>query len=110
MSLQSLLNQTITLYTRSDYDEFGQERYSTGISYPARFQRVTRTRILPSDQNSNYQTVVIDAIAYINGEVDINVDDKVVYSDENFKVHGRTIQVNGRGNSHHTKVELVKIP
>ena len=104
MSLPQLLNQTITIYSKSSYDAQGREVLGSGETIKARFQRVTKSRFLP-----NQQVVTIDGIAYLDGEADVNVNDKVTYSGENYKVHGKSIAVDGQGNFHHTKIELIKI-
>lgn len=104
MSLPQLLNQTIVVYNKASYDPYGREVLGSGQNVLARFQRVTKSRFLP-----NQQVVTIDAIAYIDGEASINVNDKVTYAGENFKVHGKSIAVDGQGNFHHTKVELIKV-
>lgn len=104
MSLPQLLNQLITVYTKSSYSPDGREVLGSGVTKKARFQRVTKSRFLP-----NQQVVTIDAIAYLEGDASINVNDKVTYSGNNFKVHGKSVAVDGQGNFHHTKVELIKI-
>lgn len=100
----SLLNQDVIIYSRTSFDAYGREVALSGITYKARFQRISRSRLLP-----NSQVVVIDAIAYLNGAPGVEINDRVSYGGNNYKIFGKSIAVDGQGNSHHTKIELVKI-
>lgn len=91
------------MYGKTSYDEYGKEVLGSGVTYKARVQIVNKSRFLPNGQN-----VVIDAIAYINGAPTININDKLAYSGVNYKVHSKTVPVDGQGNQHHTKLELIK--
>lgn len=103
MSLQSLLNQTISVYPKSGYDAYGRETVGSATSYTGRVQEVTKSRLLP-----NGQTVVIDAIVYLQGESSIMTNDRVDYDGTRYKVYGRSLAIDGQGNINNTKLELVK--
>ena len=103
MALQNLLNQTVSIASQSSFDAYGREVVGTAASYQARIQEVNKSRLLP-----NGQTIVIDAIAYLDGAAAVNVNDRVTYGSTQYKVHGKSTGIDGQGNTHHTKVELVK--
>lgn len=103
MSLTGLLNQTITLYSKTSYNKFGREVVGTGVDYYARVQLVTKSRLLP-----NGQTVLINLIVYIKPSVTVNINDKVTYDSVDYKVFGVSKPVDGTGTLHHTKLELTR--
>jgi hypothetical protein len=103
MSLNGLLNQTITLFTKSGLDKYGKETYGSSVSTKARVQVTTKTRLLP-----NGQTKTILAVAYVAPSTTINVGDKVTYGGIDYKVFGRYDAVDGEGETNHIKVELTK--
>lgn len=103
MSLQSLLNQTITIYAKSSYNEEGREVVGDGTSIKCRFQQTTKRRLLP---NGSLQT--IDAVVYVPGSTSINTDDKVSFGGVNYKVFGKYAAIDGIGQTNHLKLELIK--
>lgn len=103
MAISQLLNQTVTLYARGSYDAFGREVVGSGTSYRARVQEVTKSKLLP-----NGQQVTIDAIVYLNGSPSISANDRLDYNGVKYKIFGKSVGVDGQGNSHHTKLELIK--
>lgn len=103
MTLLLLLNQSISFYGRANYDAYGKEVFGSATTYKARVQEVTKSRLLPSGQ-----TVTIDAICYMEGDLTVAANDRVDYSGRRYKVHGFSKAVDGQGNVHHTKLELIK--
>lgn len=103
MGISGLFNQTVTLYTKSSYNEFGREVIGSGASHKARVQPVTKTRLLP-----NGQTVRIDAIAYVKPDLSVNIDDRIDFSGANYKVFGKSLAVDGAGATQHIKLELIE--
>lgn len=103
MSFNSLLNQDITLYTKSGYNRYGRETVGSGVTHCVRVERTSKARLLP-----NGEQVMINAICYMKPNVTINEDDKVTYDGTNYKVFGVYTAVEGEGNTHHKKVELIK--
>ena len=103
MSLTSLLNQTITLYSKSGYDEYGTEVEGSGTGYKGRFQPVTKTRLLPTGE-----TTIIDGIVFLPPGITVEQGDKLVYSGVNYKVFAKKTEVDGRGNTHHLELEVQK--
>lgn len=104
MSLKSLLNQNILLYSKSGYDRYGRETVGSSTEYRARVQRVSKARLLPTGEQ-----VLVTAIAYLDEEdLTVNNDDKVTYDSQDYKVFSVTTQIDGQGNQHHIKLELIK--
>lgn len=103
MSYTGLLNQEITLYNKSSYDEYGREVVGSGSTVKCRFQRTTKRKLL---ENGNL--IEIMAICYIANDVIVATDDKVTFGSTDYKVLGRYDAVDGAGNTHHIKLELIK--
>jgi len=103
MSLRSLLNQTITLYTKSTKDKFGRESYGSGVQHKCRFQLKTKTRVLP-----NQEIVAIVAVVYLRPDVSIDKGDKVTYNGTDYRVYTVNEAVDGPGNVDHRRLELTE--
>lgn len=103
MSVHSLMNQTITLYNKSSYNEYGREVVGTGSEVCARVQETTKRKLL-----DNGNLITINAICYVPTDTSVSTDDRVDYSGNKFKVFGKYSAVDGGGNVNHIKLELVK--
>lgn len=103
MTVGSLLNQTITIYNKSSYDEFGRLVLGSGIDVNARFQPETKRKLLP-----NGDILTIDAIAYVPSDTTVETDDKVVYGGNTFKTISKYPTPDGKGNTYFIKLELSK--
>lgn len=105
MSIASLLNQTITLYSQSGYDEFGDPSFGDGSSVAARFEAATKRILLP-----NGQTLTIDAEAFVKSSVTVATEDKVLYDSNYYKVVDIFKVPDAVGNTHHKELRLIKWP
>lgn len=103
MSLTGLLNQTVSLYTRTSYDRYGREVVGSSVDYYGRVQEVSKSKLLP-----NGQTIIISLIVYIKPTVSININDKITYNSVNYKVFSVTKPVDGSGVLHHIKLECTR--
>lgn len=103
MALQSLLNQTISVYPVNSYDRYGDPVEGAASTYNARFQKVQKSRIL-----ANGESIVIEGIVYVHGDPAIELNDKITFGGVNYKVHSKTGQVDGQGANHHIKLEVIK--
>ncbi|MBN2263077.1 MAG: hypothetical protein JW735_09195 [Prolixibacteraceae bacterium] len=103
MAINGLLNQTISLYTKSGYNAYGRENVGAATSVKSRFQKQAKQKLLP-----NGSVIMIEAIAYVPSDTTVAIDDKVTYSSVDYKVYGIYTAVEGTGNTHHLKLELVK--
>jgi hypothetical protein len=96
-------NQTISLYTRSSYDRYGREVVGEAVSYKARVQEKTKSRLLP-----NGQVIQIDAIAYVQSDLGVSTNDRIDVGSVKYKVVGKSAAVDGHGKTNHIKLELTK--
>lgn len=103
MSFDGLLNQSITTYPRTSYDEYGREVVGSATTLSCRFQRKTKQRLAP-----NGSVIVIDAIVFVPTASDIDTGDKVTYDGADYKVISRYDSVDGDGNTHHLTLEVAK--
>lgn len=103
MSYAGLLNQVVSLSTKSGYDGEGRETFSATSSISARFQKMVKRKLLP-----NGSVITIDAIVYIPASTTVASDDKITYNSDVYKVVGIYEAVDGEGNVHNIKLELVK--
>lgn len=103
MSLQSLLNQVITISPKSGQNDEARETYGTAVNYKARVQEITKTIWAP-----NGASIVIDALCMIEGSPAVSIDDKLIYKGITYRVHGKKVAVDGQGNEHHVTLQLIK--
>lgn len=103
MSLTGLLNQTISLYSKSGYDRYGRETVGSSTDYYARAEQVSKSKLLPNGQMIN-----VSLIVYIKPSVTININDKITYDSVDYKVFSVSKPVDGSGVLHHTKLECIK--
>jgi hypothetical protein len=101
MSYSSLLNQTISLYTRSGYDRYGRETVGGAVTHKARVEEVSKSRLLP-----NGQAILINLIVFLKSSVSIEINDRVTYSGKDYKVFGVEKPIDRR--LHHVEVECIK--
>src|SRR4051794_37881845 len=102
MSVQSLLNQTATLYSQSSYNAQGREVVGATTTVKSRIQAKKRTRLTPT--GAMFQ---IDAVAFFMPSVTIAIDDKVTFSSQNYKVTAIYPVPDGQGNTDHIEAELM---
>ena len=103
MSINGLLNQTITIASKSGYNAYGRENVGAGTSVKARFQKKTKQRLLP-----NGSVIMIEATVYVPADTTIAIDDKITYDSVNYKVFGIYDAVDGGGDINHKKLELTR--
>lgn len=103
MSINGLLNQQITIASKTGYNAYGRETVGTGATVQARFQKKTKQKLLP-----NGSVIVIEAICYVPSDTTIVVDDKITYGGVDYKVFGIYQAVDGSGDTNHLKLELIK--
>jgi hypothetical protein len=97
------MNQTITITTRTGYNAYGREIVGTATSVQSRFQRNTKQKLLP-----NGSLITIEAVVYVPPDTTVAIDDKVSYSDTDYKVYGIYSAIDGTGDTNHLKLELTK--
>ncbi len=103
MSVNSMLHQKATIYTRTGYDKFGRDTSSGGNVVFCRFQNDVKTIIQP-----NQQVVVQAAVIYFAGDASVNIEDRVVVAGLSYKVFEVNGSVDGRGNQRIIKARVTK--
>lgn len=103
MSLAGLLNQTITIYNRTSFDEYGRATLSSGTDVVGRFERHQKVKLLADGKVNN-----IEAICYIPAGTTVAINDKISYDGTYYKVMDRIDATDGAGKTHHIKLELIR--
>lgn len=103
MSFTGLLNQTLSLNTVTTKDRYGRENYSTASDIECRFQKSNKVVL-----KSNGETQAIDAIIFVNSDCTVNVDDKVTYSNDDYKVVNKNSVAGRNGSIHHIELQVIK--
>ena len=103
MSLNGLLNQTLSVYNKSSFDAYGREVVGTATDIKARVQQTTKQRLLPTGA-----LITIEIVAYVKSDASVNVGDRIKYDSKYYKVYGRYAAVDDTGNVDHYKLELTK--
>ena len=103
MGVAALFNQTITLYPKASYNKDGREVVGAGVTHKVRIQPVTKSRLLP-----NGQVARIDAICYMKPDVTVEIDYKITHNGKDYKVFGKSLAIDGSGNTNHIKFELIQ--
>lgn len=103
MTPVGFFNQSITVSSKTGNNRYARATFGEGDENNARFQIKNKSRLLP-----NGQVVMIEAIMYCKGDLNININDKVVYGTNNYKVYSKSEAIDGEGNINHLKLEVVK--
>jgi hypothetical protein len=103
MSITGLFNQTLSFYLKSSYNAYGREVIETVTEVSGRVQETSKRKLLP-----NGSMLTIDAIAYVPGDTVVNLDDRVDVGTTKYKVIDKYCAVDGNGQTHHIKLNLIK--
>lgn len=103
MGINSMLNQQITIASKTGYNAYGRETVTGATIVQARFQKSSKQRLLP-----NGTLLTIEAIVYVPSDTVVVIDDKVTYGGIDYKVYGIYTAIDGTGNTNHLKLELCK--
>jgi hypothetical protein len=103
MSINGLLNQQITIASKTGYNTYGREVAGASTTVQSRFQKTNKQRLLP-----NGSMITIVATVYVPSDTVVVIDDKVTYDGVDYKVYGIYTAVDGTGNTHHLKLELTQ--
>jgi hypothetical protein len=103
MSIGNLLQQTITIYSKTSYGSDGRPAVGTGTEVSARFQPKQVRKPLP-----NGDVLVVDAIAYVPADTTIATDAKVTYDSVTYRVLNVYKTPDGKGNTKFIRLELAK--
>jgi len=109
MSVNSLLNQSIIITSKTGYDEYGREITSGASTVKARFQKTQKINFNPSQPGGNVASLkTIEAIVYVPSNTVVAIDDKVTYSSVDYKVDGVYEAIDGSGHDNHIRLTLTK--
>jgi hypothetical protein len=107
MSINGLLNQTITITSKTGYNEYGREVVSGAVSVKSRFQTTSKLNYNPAQPGGNLASLKqIVAKVYVPSDTVVAIDDKVTYDGNDYKVDGIYYGVDGTGRKNHIKLEL----
>lgn len=98
-----LLNHSVTHYPKIGLDGSGREQYGEASAYKCRVQIQNRSRLTPEGK-----TITTEGIIYLNGNPAIENNDKISYQGINYKVYKKEVATEGNGDSHNTKLEIMK--
>jgi hypothetical protein len=101
--INGLLNQVITISSKTGYNSYGREVTTAATSVYARFQKTNKQKLLP-----NGSMITVEAIVYVPSDTVVVIDDKVTYGGIDYKVYGIYTAVDGAGRTNHLKLELTK--
>lgn len=101
MSVNGLMNQTITIASKSGYDAYGRVTTSTETTIKARVQQTTKQKFL-----ANGDVILISAIAYVPSDTTVEIDDAVTVGSREYSVYGKYEAVDGGGRINHIRLEL----
>lgn len=102
MSVNALMNQTITIASKSGYDGYGRATTSTETTIKARVQQTTKQKFL-----ANGDVILITAIAYVPADTTVEIDDAITVDSREYSVFGKYEAVDGSGRINHIRLELV---
>lgn len=103
MSVAGLLNQTIVIYGKTSYNAQGREVVGAGVSVSARVQPKTKNIMSPTGA-----ILTIDAVIYVGPDTTVNVDDKLTYDGQTYKVYSKYRVAGFGGTINHLKLEVIK--
>lgn len=103
MSIEGLMNQSLTLYPKTGYGGDGREISGSSTTVQCRAQMKTKRVLLPDGS-----TVTIDGVLYVPASTVVDTDYKAVLSGVNYKVLAKYPVPGGDGQTHHIKLEVVK--
>jgi hypothetical protein len=101
LGLPGLLNQTVSIYNATGQDRHGDGAFGVATNVKARMVPKSRTILQP-----NGTVVQIDALCYVKPETNVNINDKLIYDSNTYKVTGKDAEVNRNGSTHHWTLKL----
>jgi hypothetical protein len=103
MSVLGLLNQAITVQVKTSYGADGKEVVGSAVSERARVMYKRR-----NIHTAKGGLLTIDAIADLQPNTVADIDSRITYAGQTFKVHSKYPAVDGLGNVSHNIVELIR--
>lgn len=101
--IESYLNQSVTIKSKTGFDVAGKPTLSTGAAIAARFQHKTKT--MRNDQGLEY---IVDAELWVKPDQAIALEDVITYESANYKVVKIDDKRNLSGQTSHKKALLTR--
>lgn len=101
--IEKLLNQTITISSKSARSRYGTPTYSSPVTVKARIELTTKTIM-----NATKELVPIDAIVFVALGTTVVVEDKIIHGGINYRVMRKDVLVDGRGDTRHIELMAQK--
>lgn len=103
MSVESLSNQTVTIYPQGQRDKYNKLSYGAGVDSRARFTKTSKTIVTPQNEKEP-----IDGIVTIPGNPAAESGDKLVYGSDNYRIMAKKEAIAGDGSVHHITLQVQK--
>ncbi len=103
MSINSLLNQAVTIQIKTTRSRYGDAAFTGNISTTARVELCTKTIMGP-----NKELTPIDAIIFLRADETISAEDKITHNTIDYRVIKKDVMVDGRGRTRHIEVKAQK--
>lgn len=104
MSINALLNQTVTLTTRSGTNKYGEASFGAGVSSKARVQ--VENKIVKGPQGEDIGT---DALIFLPGAATLEHGDKITHDGITYRAILVSKVADGGGSRHHYEVRVQRI-
>ena len=101
MTVEGLMQQTVTVKPRSGYDAYGQPESGTSVSYSARIEPTNEAVI-----DINGATVVASLVIFMPSSATIAPEDSVNYDGKDWRVLTVAEAVKGSGTVSHLEVKV----
>lgn len=104
MLIDTYTNQDIYLKSTTGYDVYGKEILASQDTIKCRFH-FKQVRKL----DKNGQEFLTDGVVWINPDINIELDDVIIYDNIEYKVKGLDIKVSFTGKKEFKKIFVVKV-
>jgi len=103
MSVESLSNQSVTIYPQGERDKYNKLAYGTGVTSRCRFTKTSKTIVTPQNEKEP-----IDGVVTIPGNPAAETGDKLVYAGDNYRIMAKKEAIAGNGAVHHITLQVQK--
>lgn len=103
MSVEGLMNQTISIYPKTGYSANGRATLGSAVSVRARAQMKAKRVLLPDGS-----VITTEAVLYVPADTVVDTDYKLAYLGIEYKVITKYAVPDGSGNTNHIRLEVAK--
>lgn len=101
--IQRHLNQTITVYSKTGYNLYGEVTTGSGTSVSARVELTNKNVLQP-----NGQVVTLLARVFVGPTASISIEDRVDFGSNKYKVFNKDVLVDSNGTTRHYELQLTQ--